>query len=137
MKIQLFGFFTGVGVMSAQIEFSPDKGTVLAKAVIRASDQLGLKQSDLAGVLGVHRTAVSRIKTSLVLNPDSKQGELALLLIRVARAVYALAGGDDQWIKHFMRSPNKITGGTPIEQVQTVQGLMQVLRFVDAARGKV
>lgn len=123
--------------MSAQLQLSPDKEVVLAKAVLRAADQLGLRQADLASVLGVHRTAVSRIKTNLVLSPKSKQGELALLLIRVARAVYALAGGDEQWIQHFMRTPNNMTGGTPIEQIKSIQGLMQVLRFVDAIRGKV
>jgi hypothetical protein len=41
--------------------------------------------------------------------PDSKQGELALLLIRAARALFALAGGDEVWIRHFMRSPNHLT----------------------------
>jgi hypothetical protein len=41
--------------------------------------------------------------------PDSKQGELALMLIRAARALFALTGGDEDWIRHFMRSPNHLT----------------------------
>ncbi|MDP5150973.1 DUF2384 domain-containing protein [Rheinheimera baltica] len=113
---------------------TPDE--VLAKAVLNAADQLGLKQAELAAVLGIHRTAVSRLKQALSLDPKSKQGELALLLIRIARAVYALTGGDAAWIKHFMHSPNQLTGGIPAQQVQTVHGLMQVLHFVDAIRGK-
>ena len=113
---------------------TPDE--VLAKAVLNAADQLGLKQAELAAVLGIHRTAVSRLKQALSLDPKSKQGELALLLIRIARAVYALTGGDAAWIKHFMHSPNQLTGGIPAQQVQTVHGLMQALHFVDAIRGK-
>ncbi|MDP5143662.1 DUF2384 domain-containing protein [Rheinheimera baltica] len=113
---------------------TPDE--VLAKAVLNAADQLGLKQAELAAVLGIHRTAVSRLKQALSLDPKSKQGELALLLIRIARAVYALTGGDAAWIKHFMHSPNQLTRGIPAQQVQTVHGLMQVLHFVDAIRGK-
>jgi plasmid maintenance system antidote protein VapI len=113
---------------------TPDE--VLAKAVLNAADQLGLKQAELAQVLGIHRTAVSRLKQSLSLDPATKQGELALLLIRIARAVYALAGGDSAWIKHFMHSPNRVTGGVPAQQVQSIHGLMQVLHFVDANRGK-
>ncbi|MDP5137611.1 DUF2384 domain-containing protein [Rheinheimera baltica] len=113
---------------------TPDE--VLAKAVLNAADQLGLKQAELAAVLGIHRTAVSRLKQALSLDPKSKQGELALLLIRIARAVYALTGGDAAWIKHFMHSPNQLTGGIPAQQVQTVHGLMHVLHFVDAIRGK-
>jgi hypothetical protein len=69
--------------------------------------------------------------------PDSKQGELALLLIRAARALFALTGGDEDWIRHFMRSPNHLTGGIPAEQVQTVQGLVRVLTCLDALRGKI
>ena len=80
----------------------PEPEAVLAKAVLNASLQLGLKQADLAAVLGIHRTAVSRLKSLPSLDPKSKQGELALLLIRVARALFALTGGDNDWIQHFM-----------------------------------
>jgi transcriptional regulator with XRE-family HTH domain len=122
--------------MSALLQAVAAPDAVLAKAVLNAAEQLGLKQAELAAVLGVHRTAISRLKQSLSLDPRSKQGELALLLIRIARAVYALAGGDAAWIKHFMQSNNNVTAGVPAQQVQTVQGLVQVLQFVDAIRGK-
>lgn len=122
--------------MTALLQQAPQPQLVLAKAVLNAAEQLGLKQAELAAVLGVHRTAVSRLKQNPSLDPGSKQGELALLLIRVARALYSLAGGDPDWMKHFMHSPNKVTGGIPAQQVQSIQGLMQVLQFVDAMRGK-
>jgi hypothetical protein len=115
----------------------PAPETVLAKAVLSASEQLGLKQAELAAVLGMHRTAISRLKQTPSLDPKSKQGELALLLVRVARALFALTGGDKDWIKHFMHTPNKITGGVPAKQIESIQGLMTVLQFVDAIRGKV
>lgn len=123
--------------MSAITQTAPTPDSVLAKAVLNAAEQMGLKQSDLSAVLGVHRTAISRMKQNQQLDPDSKQGELALLLIRIARALYALTGGDKDWIQHFMRMPNSQTGGVPLEQIKTIQGLMMVLRFVDAIRGKV
>lgn len=123
--------------MTALLQLNPQPDMVLAKAVLRASEQLGLKQAELAAVLGIHRTAVSRMKQHLSLDPASKQGELALLLIRLARAVFALSGGDSDWIRHFMHSPNRITGGIPAQQIQSIQGLMQVLQFADGSRGKV
>jgi len=123
--------------MTALLKVSPAPDAVLAKAVLRAGDQLGLRQAQLAAVLGMHRTAVSRMKTAQSLDPASKQGEIALLLIRVARALYSLAGGDVQWIRHFMQSPNHVTGGIPAEQIRSIQGLMTVLRFVDSLRGKI
>lgn len=122
--------------MSQATQTAPDPGEVLAKAALRAAAQLGLTQSELAAVLGLHRTGVSRLKHGGSLAPDSKQGELALLLIRLARALFALAGGDEQWIRHFMHSPNHLTGGIPAQQVQSIQGLVTVLRFLDGMRGK-
>jgi hypothetical protein len=123
--------------MSALAQINPDPAAVLAKAVLNAAEQLGLKQAELAAVLGIHRTAVSRLKQNPTLEPKSKQGELALLLIRIARALFALTGGDKDWIKHFMHSPNQVTGGVPAQQIETIQGLIQVLQFVDAIRGKI
>ncbi|OZY87542.1 hypothetical protein CBP51_11385 [Cellvibrio mixtus] len=123
--------------MSALAQTSPDPASVLAKAVLNAADQLGLKQAELATVLGIHRTAVSRLKQNPALDPKSKQGELALLVIRIARALFALTGGDKDWIKHFMHNPNKVTGGIPAKQMESIQGLIQVMQFVDAIRGKV
>lgn len=123
--------------MSALAQANPDPARVLAKAVLNAADQLGLKQAGLGNVLGMHRTAISRLKQNLSLEPGSKQGELALLLIRIARALFTLTGGDKDWIKHFMCSPNQMTGGVPVQQIETIQGLIQVLQFVDAIRGKV
>ena len=123
--------------MSALAQAKPNPETVLAKALLNAADQLGLKQADLAAVLGVHRTAISRLKQNPSLDPASKQGELALLLVRMARALFALTGGDQVWIRHFMRSPNKVTGGVPAEQIASIQGLISVVQFVDAMRGKI
>ena len=114
----------------------PSPDAVLAKAVLKAATQLGLKQADLAAVLGVHRTAISRLKQNPSLDPVSKQGELALLLIRVARALFALTGGDKDWILHFMHTHNTATHGTPAQQIESVQGLVTVLQFVDAIRGQ-
>lgn len=123
--------------MTALLQPKPAPDAVLAKAVLRAAEQLGLKQSELAAVLGMHRTAVSRLKTTASLDPASKQGELALLLLRIARALFALTGGDQEWIRHFMRTPNNVTGGVPADQIATIQGMTTVLQFVDAIRGKV
>ena len=123
--------------MTALPKATLSHAAVLAKAVLRAAGQLGLTQTELGAVLGLHRTAISRLKHNPSLDPESKQGELALLLIRMARALYALTGGEPDWMRHFMRSPNEATGGVPVEQITSIQGLMRVLQFVDGLRGKV
>lgn len=123
-----------VAATALKQQTTPDM--VLAKAVLNAAEQLGLKQSQLAGILGIHRTAVSRLKKNLSLDPNSKQGELALLFIRLARSLFALTGGDQEWMQHFMQSPNMLTVGIPQEQIQSIEGLIKVLHCVDALRGK-
>ncbi|XID75837.1 antitoxin Xre-like helix-turn-helix domain-containing protein [Alkanindiges sp. WGS2144] len=123
--------------MSVLLKQPVDKKIVLAKAVLNAAEQLDLKQAQLAAILGVHRTAISRLKSNLQLDPASKQGELALLLIRMHRALYALTGGDADWMRHFMITPNRVTGGVPVQQIESISGLVAVLQFIDAIRGKV
>lgn len=123
--------------MTALVKQPVEQKVVLAKAVLNAADQLGLKQSQLAAILGVHRTAISRLKSKPELEPSTKQGELALLLIRVSRALYALTNGDEEWMRHFLNSPNRITGGVPIVQMESIHGLVSVLNFIDGLRGKI
>lgn len=103
---------------------------VLAKALLNTADQLGLKQAQVASVIGVHRSSISRLKAKLILDSASKQGELALLLIDIYRAVYALSGGDPEWINYFMHSYNEKIRGVPIEQIQSINGLVKVLHFL-------
>lgn len=123
--------------MAALAHTIPKENEVLAKAVLNASRELGLTQEELGAVIGVHRTVISRFKRAPNLAPHSKEGELALLIIRIARALFALTGGDSEWVKHFMRTRNKVTGGVPAEQIKQIQGLVAVLQFVDGIRGKV
>ena len=56
----------------------PDAAAVLAKATLRAAERLGLSRSELGQVLGRDRSSISRSG----IDPESKPGELALLLIR-------------------------------------------------------
>lgn len=120
-----------------QEQMKPAADAVLAKALLKAAQQLGLKPIEIANVLGIHRTAISRLKKNPSIQPTTKQGELAILFIRIARALFALTGGDKEVSYHFMRTHNKATKGIPAEQITNIQGLMTVLQFVDALRGKV
>jgi hypothetical protein len=115
----------------------PDPRKVLTKATFNVARQLGLNQTELGAVLGMDRSSVSRLKTNAGLDPQTKEGELALLLIRLGRALSSLTDADPAWINHFMRSANKVTNGIPAEQIKTITGLISVLRFVDAIRAKI
>lgn len=110
-----------------------DKASVLAEAFINAGKNLGMNQADLAEIIGKDRSAISRGR----IDPDSKAGELALLFVRCYRALYVLVGGNYQQMQHWMQAENLHTGGVPAKQSKTVQGLVTVLEYLDAMRGKI
>jgi hypothetical protein len=116
--------------MQAAIQIAPDARAVLTKALLNAGKGLGLSQERLGEIIGRDRTAFSR-----GLDPASKAGELALLLIRCYRSLYALVGGDPSVMQHWMHTRNRDTGGVPAEQVRSVQGLVAVVEYLDAMRG--
>lgn len=122
--------------MSALMQPATERNAVLAKAFLRAAETLGMKQKEAATVLGLSSSRLSQLKSGGELDPNSKPGEAALMLIRIARGLYALNGGSKETMRHFMYTKNRITGGVPIEQVQTLSGLNEVLLFVDSIRGK-
>src|ERR1041384_6565112 len=73
----------------------PASDQVLTKAVLRAADLLGLSSALLARILGVSGASVSRLTSGArTVEPQSKEGELALLLVRVYRSLDALVGTD-------------------------------------------
>ncbi len=122
--------------MTALAVSQPDPAAVLLKATLRASEALGLSQKDLGDVLGIDRTSVARLIKRGQLAPDSKQGELALLLVRVHRSLFALVGDNRAQLLHWMRSDNLHLGGVPAELLRSVQGLVNVVAYLDALRGR-
>jgi len=111
-----------------------DPSIVLAKEIVRAGKQLGLKQDEVANAIGASKSEINGERTDRItsLDPVSKQGELALLVIRIEKSLFSLAGGDESWVKLFMHSQNKMTGGVPAQQIASEEGLRKVLLFVDA-----
>ena len=105
---------------------------VLSRALVKAGRELGLTQADLGAVIGRDRTALSRS----AVEPESKSGELALLLIRAYRALFVLVGGDPRQMKHWMHTRNRHLGGIPAELVRSIQGLNRVVEYLDAIRGR-
>lgn len=118
--------------MDSNLATRPDPRRVLTAALISAGKELGLTQAELGVVIGRDRTVLSRGQ----LEPDSKSGELALLLIRAYRALFALVGGDSPLMQHWMHTDNLHTGGVPAEQIRSIQGLTRVVDYLDAMRGK-
>jgi DNA-binding XRE family transcriptional regulator len=118
------------------LEVGPKPSVVVTKAVRRAATALGLTQRELARVLGVSESTVSRLGGQRLLDEAKKETELALLLVRVFRSLDALVGGDEIKARAWFAAPNTHLGGAPRERVQTAEGLVHVASYLDALRGK-
>ena len=83
-----------------------DPHAVLAKAVLAAAGRLGLRNRQLAAVIGSSEASVSRLQSGRGLDPERKEGELALLFLRLYRWLDALVGGDDEKARQWLHADN-------------------------------
>lgn len=115
---------------------APRRNVVLTRAALRAAELLGLARKDLAVVLGVSPSTLSRLDER-PLDPARKEGELAVLFVRLFRSLDALLGGSTDKARQWMHAPNRHLGGVPAERIRTVTGLVDAIEYLDALRGKV
>jgi hypothetical protein len=115
---------------------APDSEAVLTKAVLNASRMLGLRNRELAAVLGSSEASISRLNTNRLIEPDSKEGELALLLLRLFRSLDALVGGEELKARAWLNAENSHLGGVPAKRIRRVEGLVDVVQYLDSMRGR-
>ena len=117
---------------------SVDDAAVLSKAVVRAAEQLGLRQAQLAKLLGLSTATASRLTGGTwQLPPNSKTWELAAAFVRLYRSLAAITGGKTQAMHDWLHSDNDALGGEPAQRILTVEGLIHVLQYLDASRGRI
>lgn len=110
------------------------EGMVLTKATIRAADRLGMPQRVLANVLGLSESVISRMKSGEYVLERGKPFELAVLFVRLYRSLDAIVSGDDKTAGEWLRNENIALRARPLEMIQKVQGLVDVIRYLDARR---
>jgi hypothetical protein len=113
-----------------------DPALVLTKAVLAAARMLGLRNRDLAAVIGASEASVSRLNAGRVIEPGSKEGELALLFLRLFRSLDALVGGEETKARAWLHAANAHLGGVPAERMRRVEGLVDVVQYLDSMRGR-
>ena len=116
---------------------APDPAAVLSRALLRAAAALSLNGQTMARVVGVSAASWSRLVAGQRrVDPTSKEGELALLFLRLFRSLDALVGGDAEKARASLRAQNVHLSAVPLECIQSVTGLVRVDEYLDAVRGK-
>jgi hypothetical protein len=114
---------------------APAEEAVATKAVLRAAGRLDISNKQLARILGLSEATVSRMGSgAYTLSRDDKAFELAVLFIRLFRAIDAVTGGDEPVASAWLRNDNLALGAAPLTLVQSVSGLVHVLGYLDARR---
>jgi hypothetical protein len=120
----------------ASLSNAPAEAAVLAKALLSAAGRLGLRNRQLGEIIGSSEASVSRLRAGRDLDPARKEGELALMFLRLYRSLDALVGGDDAKARAWLHAENDHLGGIPAERIRTVEGLVDVVQYLDAMRGR-
>jgi len=108
---------------------------VVTKALKRAAERLELSNRVLASVLGLSEATVSRIGAGTYqLDPGTKPFELAVLFLRLFRSLDGITGGDTAVARAWLHNENTALGATPIALIDSVQGLVNVVAYLDARR---
>lgn len=121
--------------MQANPVVAPDKSSVLAKATVRAARELQLSNASLSRIIGMSEPTISRVAHGeRGINPEAKEGQLALLLVRVFRSLEPLVGSDEQARQAWLRSHNSALNGVPVNLIESPQGLVNTLAYLDGMR---
>jgi len=119
-------------------EAAATEGAVVTKAVLRAAARLGLSNRMLGRIIGLSEASVSRMGSgSFVVTPGDKPYELSVLLLRLYRSLDAIASGDDAAARAWLGADNAALAGRPIAIIESVQGLVHVVAYLDARRALV
>lgn len=111
---------------------------MLARAATRAAALLGISQAELARILGVSAATVSRMAAGrYALQREQKAWQLAALFVRLFRSLDAVVGANEQQAQAWLASPNAALGAEPRTLLADAEGLVRVVHYLDAARGRV
>lgn len=115
----------------------PEPRLVLTGAVMRAAELLEITQAALAQILGLSPSTVSRMANgAYTLDEQKKEWELGALFVRLFRSLDAVIGSNDTAAQGWLNGENSGLKGRPIDLIRSTEGLVRVVQYLDAARGR-
>ncbi|MGZ5031907.1 MAG: antitoxin Xre/MbcA/ParS toxin-binding domain-containing protein [Usitatibacter sp.] len=114
-------------------------GQVVTRALIKAADLLRMSQGEIAQIIGVSGSTVSRMKDgSTQLDSGSKPYQLAALFLRAWRSLDSILGSRDEAARVWLRSPNaSFADARPVDLLLRPEGLVRVCDYLDSRRGRI
>ena len=111
---------------------------LVTEAYIESGRELGLTLKQMAAIIGVSEPAMKNYSRGAATISSAKSQELSLGFIRVYRALFAILGGNQEQMRHWMKTPNRhFSSQAPAELAASYQGLAALNVYLDAMRGRV
>ena len=118
-----------------QERLAANSASVLGKAVIRAADRLRISHALLSKVLGLSPATITRLhQGTYELKVGTKEWDFSLLFVRLYRSLDSIVS-DDQMAHQWLNSENLGLHSKPITLIQTTEGLVRVVQYLDSSRG--
>jgi uncharacterized protein (DUF2384 family) len=88
-------------------------------------------------VLGVSPATASRLVAGRYrLQPDSKEWDFAVLLVRLFRSLDSIVGTQEA-ARTWLNGPNLALAAAPVDLIQQTEGLVRVVQYLDASRARI
>ena len=124
---------------TAPVRQTMNRQQVLTKAVVNTAAYIDIPKAKLAHILGVSPSTVTRLySNSYQLSPGRKEWDFAVLLVRLFRSLDAIVGGSAGDARKWLTSENRaFAGKKPVELIESTEGLVRVVAYLDASRAVV
>lgn len=122
---------------TTQVRTAPEEEALaITEVFFGAADYLGLSGKEIAQILGVSEATVSRGRSNpRYLSSDQYRiWESAILFIRAYRSLHVIVNNQRKE-KIWLNSYNHALHGIPLELMKSVEGLVDVVRYLDFSRG--
>ncbi len=111
---------------------------ILAKALLNAAKILNITNTELSEIVDISESRLSKISNDKAqINPNRKEFELSLLFIRIFRSLDAITGGDNSVSSDWIRNNNTAINDIPLERIKKIDGLVNVLSYLDSRRARI
>jgi uncharacterized protein (DUF2384 family) len=105
------------------------------KTVLRIRSAYGFCFQEFADILGVSASQLRRYTEETAFSSQGTR-QRAAMFVRAVRSLEALVGENIDRAKAWLTSTNSDLGGErPIDHLKSIEGMTDVVRYLDAMRG--
>jgi hypothetical protein len=108
---------------------------LVSKALLNAARRLNMTNVELAQIVGISESKLSRMdRQEAFVSRSGKEFDLAVLFIRLYRSLDAITGGDAVTSAAWIRNQNKAFNNVPVQRMKSLEGLVDVVHYLDSRR---